>query len=110
MMKKYNLDFNAFENEQQLHEYLTALKQRVLPLKFSYVGRAAHTLDEFVRSQEYSLTETEATLIREGFASLILPTLNGKGLNVIDVGSGNGIKATILLKLLHQKFWCSPIN
>lgn len=99
------MDFNAFENEQQLHEYLTALKQRILPLKFAYIGRAAHTHDELVRSQEYGLTDTEASLIRESFTSLILPTINGvNGLNVIDVGSGNGNKALVLLNILHQKF------
>jgi uncharacterized SAM-dependent methyltransferase len=99
------MDFNAFETEQQFHEYLTALKQRMLPLKFAYIGRAAHTHDELVRSQEYGLTDTESNLIRESFISSILPTINGmKGLNVIDIGSGNGNKALVLLNLLHQNF------
>lgn len=102
--REYDLDFNAFERQQQLDEYLAALKQRMLPLKFAYIGRAAHTHDELVRSREYGLADAEAALIRARFASSILPKLSGAGLNVIDVGSGNGIKALVVLRILHQKF------
>lgn len=104
MKRQCYLDFNAFEKQEQIEEYLAAIKQRKFPLKYAYTGRAAYTHDKLVRSQEYGLAYTEAALIQNRFASSILPKLTGIGLNVIDVGSGNGIKALVVLKLLHQKF------
>lgn len=103
-----DLDFSAFERRQQLDEYVACLKKGMFPLKFAYIGRAAHTHDELIRSREYALADAEAALIRARFASSILPKLGKLGLNVIDVGSGNGTKALIVLEILQQK--CSNLK
>lgn len=100
-----SLDHGAFERAEQADEYLAALRQRVVPFKFAYVGPAAHTHDQLVRSQEYGLADVEAELIRAEFASSILPKLeDGTRLNVIDVGAGNGMKALLVLDILRDSF------
>jgi len=97
-----DMDLNAFENPKQGQEYVSALRQCILAFKFAYIGRAAYTHDELVRSQEYGLADTEAGLIRARFASTILPKLNMMGLNVVDIGAGNGTKALTVLEIIHQ--------
>jgi uncharacterized SAM-dependent methyltransferase len=104
MLKQYSLDTAAFERQLQIVEYVSALRQKYLPLKFAYIARAAHTHDELVRSREYGLADAEAALLRAEFSSSILPRLNGTQINLVDVGSGNGIKAVLVIDELHKKF------
>ncbi len=101
---RYTLDSNAFETRMQVDEYIAALKQNILPLKLANVGRAAYNHDLLIRSQEYALTSTETALLKATLATAVLTKFNSSGLNVIDVGSGNGMKAAAVLEILHQKF------
>lgn len=98
------LDPNAFETDSQKDEYISSLRNRILPFKFAYIGRAAHTHDELIRSPEYGLADTEATLIRSRFSSDIIPNLTGSVLMVVDVGSGNGMKGALVLQELKKRF------
>lgn len=97
------LDADAFENQLQLDEYIRSLKERAVPFKFAYVGRAAYTHDKLVRSKEYGLADTEALLIEDRFVADILPKIRSDKLGLIDVGAGNGLKAALILRFLRQE-------
>lgn len=95
---------DVFENSQQVTEYIDALTKRVLPFKFAYIGPAAYTHDELVRSVEYALADTEAQIIKSKFSAKILPNLRGTKILVVDIGSGNGVKASLLLSILIEEY------
>lgn len=94
---------DTFERSMQVIEYRDAIKSRFLPLKFAYIGRAAHTHDELVRSHEYGIADTEANLIRAKLLSIIPDELKRNGVNIIDIGSGNGLKATHIIKIFLKE-------
>jgi len=94
------MDYTAFERQEQIVEYIHSMRSRFLPLKFAYIGQAAHTHDELVRSREYGIADTEATLIRSKLAQIIPEDLKGTGINIVDIGGGNGLKATHVIKVL----------
>lgn len=89
---------DTFERPTQVTEYIAAINSRFLPLKFAYIGPAAHTHDELVRSHEYGIADTEANLIRSKLVSIVPDELKRNGVNIIDIGSGNGLKATHIIR------------
>lgn len=101
--REYILDYRAFENRKQFSDYLEALRGKILPAKLAYCGHCAYTHDKLARSQEYGLFDIELKLIEDEFPSTILPKLDKNGLNVFDVGPGNGLKAAKVLMILHQE-------
>ena len=102
-----SLDISAFERPSQITEFVKGLKDRFLPLKFAYIGAAAYTHDQLIKSPSYHLADIESTLIRDRFYEGIISKLGltKKVLNFVDIGSGNGLKAiTILEVLFNGKF------
>jgi L-histidine N-alpha-methyltransferase len=91
---------DRFERSEQIKEYFDSLRLGFLPLKFAYIGSAAYTHDELVRSREYGMADKEAALIRTKLASIVPSGLQNMTVNVIDIGGGNGLKATHVIKTL----------
>ena len=103
MRQEYRLNSSAFESEYQLREFINVLKGRgMVSLKFAYTGRAAHEHDRLVRSQDYHVLDAETTLIHREMEARILPQLRYRAANVIDIGSGNGMKAIAVLQSLSK--------
>ncbi|WKZ44278.1 MAG: L-histidine N(alpha)-methyltransferase [Anaerolineales bacterium] len=101
---KLKLDEQAFERPSQIQEFVQGLRRQFLPLKFAYIGSAAFTHDQLVKSPSYRLSDIESTLIRERFYKDIVTKLDlsKKSLNIVDIGSGNGLKAVIVLDVLFS--------
>lgn len=98
------LDEQKFEDQLELIEYIASLRHLRLPFKFAYIGPAAYTHDELVSSPEYGITDTEASLIKSKFTSVLLRMLsNEANIIIIDIGSGNGRKAINLLQPLQAQ-------
>jgi len=101
---RHTLDLKAFETSMQIDEYIFGLKRKMLPVKLANIGRAAYNHDLLIRSQEYSLANTEIALLKATLTTSILTRFISSGLNVIDIGSGNGMKAVVVLEGVRQKF------
>lgn len=99
------LNTSVFERSSQIVEFVQGLRNRFLPLKFAYIGPAAFTHDQLVRSPSYRLSDTESLLIRNRFYENIVSKigLSGKKINFVDIGSGNGLKATALLDVFFNE-------
>jgi hypothetical protein len=104
MQIEHTINEGAFESEVQLHNYVDALENGVLPLKFAYIGAAAYTHDKLARSKEYGLVDTETNLITSQLASLVAKQCRGGSLGVFDVGSGNGLKGCHVIHALSRHF------
>jgi len=94
----------AFDGAEQVEEYASALRTGFLPLKFAYVGPAARTHDELVRSREYGLADIEARLLRARLPALSNALSLNRVLALVDVGSGNGMKAGLVLQVLRRRY------
>jgi len=103
MHKLLSLNPDSFEQNDQAQAYFEGLKSGMIPHRFAYVASAAHTHDELFRSIEYGMVDLELSLIRAGL-SQVLTEFSSIGLNIVDVGSGNGMKASEVIRLLSQRF------
>lgn len=102
---EFKLDTSLFERDAQIRDFVQGLKDGFLPLKFAYIGPAAFTHDQLVRSPSYRLSDTESSLIRNSFYNDIVSRLGlfKKSINFIDIGSGNGLKAIAVLDVLFKE-------
>ncbi len=102
--KVYYLKAEEFERLDQIDQYINCLRSNRLPLKFAYIGKTAHTHDQLVRSREYKLSDNEGRLIQNKLSiNQISEQTDPNGINLIDIGPGNGIKASLIISLLLQK-------
>lgn len=103
MDKEYILKTDEFEREDQINQFVYCLQNKKLPLKFAYIGKTAHTHDKLVRSKEYKLSDNEGKLIREKLTPEKISKNIPRGFNIIDIGSGNGLKATSVIYALKKQ-------
>jgi len=104
MTKVCYLKADEFERLEQISQYIDCLRNKRLPLKFAYIGKTAHTHDKLVRSNEYKLSDNEGRLIRDKLAiAQISNQINPEGFNLIDIGAGNGVKATNIISSILVK-------
>lgn len=82
-------------------------KHNAIPLKFAYLGEGAHRHNRLVLSKEYGLSGTEANLLNFVMDDLF-NYLPQTGVNVLDVGAGNGLKAVLIMRCLGQKRGLEP--
>src|SRR5690606_5131992 len=97
-------------DEQFLKDVLHGLKQtpKQLPCKYFYDERGSILFTEICKTPEYYITRTELALLDE-----ILPEvarLAGSKVNIIEYGSGEGIKIRKLLAALEQPKSYTPID
>jgi uncharacterized SAM-dependent methyltransferase len=93
--------------ERQEYELLAAISARgEIPVKFGYIGEGAARWDAFYRGVtafSSAVTNEEAALMDSHIESFIQSFGNTKGINLIDLGCGNGLPAIAILKKLRAK-------
>lgn len=93
---------SKFLTEEQTAELITALAgRRELPLKFQYLGEGADRFVSFEHTSEYGIGQTEIDLILDN-EDKILSYLSKKEYSVLDIGCGDGKKATAILTRLER--------
>jgi len=98
------MNCRVFESTKQAEEYLAGIKAKSLALKFGYIGPAAYTHDALLHAEGYRVMDAEIKLFKAQFCSLSASLFPHTSINVLDVGSGNGVKAITVLQILKQKF------
>jgi len=102
------LNTSLFERDAQIRDFVQGLRTGFLPLKFAYIGPAAFTHDQLVKSPSYRLSDIETLIIRDRFYRDIFSSigLSEREVNFVDIGSGNGSKAiTVLDVFFSEKFF-----
>jgi len=92
--------------KRQESELITAIKGRgEIPLKFAYLGKGAYNWDRIARhrSEKIGINTTEAILLRKRISSFLSSYSIEKGINVIDIGCGNGTPAYPILEELKKR-------
>lgn len=92
--------------DRQQYELLTAISARgEIPLKFVYLGDGAHLWDDLYRSAEHSsgIGNEEMSMLMARIESFLQVYSGAKGINLIDLGCGNGSPAIEILKKLREK-------
>lgn len=94
-------------NSKQLHELISAVKVKYIPLKFTYMHEGASDWDSYVKNGLKEKRYT-ATLDTQNHLSQLMPYLmslkeSGTNINVVDVGSGNFLPVANFIKDLDSK-------
>lgn len=97
-------------DEQFLKDVVHGLKQtrKQLPCKYFYDERGSVLFTEICKTPEYYITRTELSLLDD-----ILPNVArrvGRNVNIIEYGSGEGLKIRKLLAALDQPKSYTPID
>lgn len=89
---------SGFENEEHIVEFLAALTEKSIPLKFAYTGSAAFTHDTLARQASYKevvgSTDLEVSALCQAALPQSFPT------HMCDVGPGNGLHSSLLIERL----------
>lgn len=101
--KRY-LNPAVFDSLEQLRTFCSSLKKRELPLKMSYLGSLAHAYDQMVCLDEFGLSNIEVLLLQSAERRFLFPFTYADEIDVIDIGSGNGLKACALFKMAAPVF------
>lgn len=92
--------------ERQEYELLAAISARgEIPLKFAYIGEGAMHWDAVYRDSKHSagITDGEMTLIMSHIRSFMQVFSHANGVNLIDLGCGNGLPAISIIQKLHEQ-------
>ncbi len=92
--------------ERQQYELLAAISARgEIPMKFVYLGAGAHRWDAIYRHDEHGagVTSEEGQLMMTHIKSLLRAFEHAEGVNLVDLGCGNGLPALEILKHLRQE-------
>ncbi|MDY7080793.1 MAG: L-histidine N(alpha)-methyltransferase [Chloroflexota bacterium] len=93
----------SFGSESLDRQLWHALRTRhAVPLKYVYLSEGANRHRKLVLSEEYGLAGTEAVFL-DSRLSKIAQSLPMKGVNVLDVGCGVGLKAISLAQYLFRQ-------
>lgn len=80
----------VFESERQCSDFLSSLVEGYVPLKFAYVGSAAHTHDLLASTEGYAAivgsVKEEIRVLSDG----LLQSGEKVPLNLVELGPGNG--------------------
>ncbi len=93
-------------SEKQQYELLAAISARSeIPVKFAYLGNRAKKWDEIYHQWEEKdlVTEEEMGLLLFHIDGILNVFSNPGGINLIDLGCGNGMPAIYLLKELAER-------
>jgi L-histidine N-alpha-methyltransferase len=89
--------------ERQQYELLAAISARgEIPVKFVYLGQGASLWDDLYRSAEHhsGITNEEMSMLMSRIESFLQVFNGASGINLIDLGCGNGLPAIEILKKL----------
>jgi len=87
----------GFENEKQEQEVWNSLKQKYIPFKFSYVGKAALAFDEVMCTDSYNKATKSSN---DEYLKIFLDNSNIN--SIADIGSGNGDNSARFIERLLQ--------
>jgi len=90
--------------KRQEAELVTAVQGRAeIPLKFAYLGEGAYNWDRIARerSEGEGINSAEGALLRKKVKGFLAAIDGKKGVNIIDIGCGNGMPALPILEQLH---------
>jgi uncharacterized SAM-dependent methyltransferase len=91
---------------QQEAELVTAIQGRgEIPLKFVYLGEGASNWDKIAgqRTEDGGINSAEAKLLYKRVEDFVSTLDTSRGLNIIDIGCGNGYPIFPVLKHLAEK-------
>src|SRR5579859_6375166 len=90
----------------QQAELVTAIQGRgEIPLKFNYLGEGAHDWDVIARERikGEGINSVEAALLKKRIRDFLSTIDVRHGINIIDIGCGNGIPVLPILQQLKNK-------
>ena len=83
-------------------------RQKSLPCKYFYDARGSQLFEDICELEEYYLTRTELSILRENVAEIV--DAIGPGAMLMEFGSGSSVKTRVLLDHLHQPAAYVPID
>jgi uncharacterized SAM-dependent methyltransferase len=92
--------------ERQEYELLAAISARgEIPVKFMYLGEGAMRWDAIYHDVEHSagITSNEMSLMMAHIKSFLQAFTNVRGINLIDLGCGNGLPAIDIIKVIQAE-------
>lgn len=92
--------------KRQEAELVTAIQGRgEIPLKFAYLGEGASNWDKIAtqRTDSGGINSAEANLLEKRIEDFVSTLSADQGINVIDIGCGNGYPVFPVLKYLTEK-------
>lgn len=93
-------------SKRQEAELVTAIQGRgEIPLKFAYLGKGASNWDKIAnqRTEDGGINSAEAILLKKRIEDFVSTLSTEKGINIIDIGCGNGLPVLPILKYLVDK-------
>jgi dimethylhistidine N-methyltransferase len=82
--------------------------KKTLPCKYLYDETGARLFEAICELEEYYPTRTELSILRDNIDEIA--SLFGPGANLVDLGSGSGLKTQLLLEHLDHPASCSPVD
>ena len=82
--------------------------QKTLPCKYLYDEKGARLFEAICELEEYYPTRTELAILRREHRRNRLAA--GARRNLVDLGSGSGLKTRLLLEHLEQPASCLPVD
>lgn len=92
--------------DRQQYELLAAISARgEIPVKFVYLGNGAQRWDDIYRDADYSdgINSSEMSLIMNHIKSFLQAFNGADGINLIDLGCGNGLPAIDIMKQIKAQ-------
>ncbi|MDE2019539.1 MAG: L-histidine N(alpha)-methyltransferase [Patescibacteria group bacterium] len=93
-------------SKRQEAELVTAIQGRAeIPLKFAYLGEGAYNWDRIARqrSEGKGINSAETALLKKKVGDFLAAVDTQKGINIIDIGCGNGRPVLPILERLKEK-------
>lgn len=90
--------------KRQEAELVTAIQGRAeIPLKFAYLGEGAYNWDRIARerSEGEGINSAEGALLKKKVKDFLAAVDVKNGVNIIDIGCGNGMPVVPILEQLH---------
>lgn len=98
------MDSNKLTKRQEA-ELITAIQGRgEIPLKFAYLGEGAKNWDKIARerAEGEGINSAEAALLQKRVNDFLSDLDSGSGVNIIDIGCGNGLPVLPILNQLSS--------
>lgn len=91
-------------------EVLSGLRkpQKELPAKLFYDERGSRLFEEITRLPEYYLTRSEISILEQNAGEIV--SIFGKHCTLVELGSGNSVKARILLDRIGESARYMPVD
>jgi dimethylhistidine N-methyltransferase len=105
-----NISENSYVESDFLYDIIHGLSQspKTLPCKYFYDERGSQLFEQICTTDEYYITRTELALLKQIMPELA--ELMGAGCDILEFGSGAGIKIQTLLRGLTEPRSYIPVD